>query len=110
MRACAKSSAAASARRTNSRWKAILTYRGSKFVDRFDANSYIYITRAMDDFDLTQRGALSALFDRGRHTLPGRQLYIGLALSLLSIAGDRQRAAQPQLRRGVLQSGIALRP
>lgn len=31
-----------------------LRYRGSQFVDRFDANSYLYITKAMDVFDLAQ--------------------------------------------------------
>ena len=30
-----------------------LRYRGSQFVDRFDANSYLFITKAMDYFDLS---------------------------------------------------------
>jgi homoserine O-acetyltransferase len=29
-----------------------LRHQGSSFVDRFDANSYLYLTRAMDYFDL----------------------------------------------------------
>jgi homoserine O-acetyltransferase len=29
-----------------------LDYNAEKFVDRFDANSYLYLTRAMDDYDL----------------------------------------------------------
>ena len=31
-----------------------LRHQGQAFVDRFDANSYLYITRAMDYFDLAQ--------------------------------------------------------
>ena len=41
-----------------------LRYRGGQFVNRFDANSYIVITRAMDTFDLNEGGGpLEARFD-----------------------------------------------
>ena len=44
-----------------------LRYRGNQFVDRFDANSYLYITKAMDYFDVSQGfPSLAASLERAK--------------------------------------------
>ena len=46
-----------------------LRHQGSSFVDRFDANSYLYITRACDYFDLAaEHGGVLANAFRGART------------------------------------------
>ena len=41
-----------------------LHYQGKRFTERFDANSYIALTRAMDYFDLTDNGPLAQTLGR----------------------------------------------
>ncbi len=47
-----------------------LRHQGLAFTDRFDANSYLYITRAMDYFDLAEPhgGQLASAFSGSRST------------------------------------------
>ena len=50
-----------------------LDHKGSTFTQRFDANSYIYITKAMDYFDLTRSyGPLKEAFAR----MAARSLFV----------------------------------
>jgi homoserine O-acetyltransferase len=57
-----------------------LRHQGASFVDRFDANSYLYITRAMDYFDLAAKreGALAEAFMGSR----------GVKFCVLSFSSD----------------------
>ena len=52
-----------------------LQHQGDSFVKRFDANSYIYITKAIDYFDLTKNGSL----DEGLKEVKCRFLVISVS-------------------------------
>lgn len=51
-----------------------LSYQGNKFVDRFDANTYLFVTKALDYFDVSELyGSLEAAAE---HTAPDCQFLV----------------------------------
>ncbi len=62
-----------------------LNHQGSRFIDRFDAASYVLLTRAMDDFDLAA--------GRGDH--PGKLLG-GIRIPALVVSIDSDLLYPPQ--------------
>lgn len=64
--------------RTYFQVESYLEHQGSKFVERFDANSYLHITRAMDEYDLGEVfGSLEKAFSR-----------VAARMLIVSLSGD----------------------
>ena len=86
-----------------------LRYRGSQFVTRFDANSYLYITKAMDYFDLSAgHASLAAAFERTK----ARFLILSFTSDWLYPTYQSlevvQRPAHPQYRCRLLRTHFEL--
>jgi len=80
-----------------------LDHQGDKFVERFDANSYLYLTRAMDYFDLgADRGGLAAAL--GRTTC--RFLVMSFSSDWLFPSDQSQRIVRALTRAGRTASYI----
>jgi len=75
--------------------EAYLEHQAHRFADVFDANCYLYISRAMDQFDLAEHGdgSLAAAFAKLRTK---RALVIGVQTDMLFTI-DQQREIAEQL-------------
>lgn len=75
-----------------------LRHHGDKLVERFDANSYLTLLRAMDLHDIGRnRGGLAGAFTRIRAEL----LWIGIDQDLLYPPEELRRATELAVRSGV---------
>ncbi len=75
-----------------------LDYNADKFARSFDANSYLYLSRAMDWFDLAEHGgSLSAAFARSG---AGRHLVIGVESDMLMPIWQQQEMVDALMAAG----------
>lgn len=74
-----------------------LRYQGQSFINRFDANTYLYFTRALDYFDMEgQYGSL----DKAFAAMEARALVIGFTSDWLFPPGQNRAIVQAMLRVG----------
>ncbi|NJM07080.1 homoserine O-acetyltransferase [Candidatus Gracilibacteria bacterium] len=77
------------------RIESYLDYQGQSFNERFDANSYLYITKAMDYWDLAQRyGSLDTAFARSS----AAYLLLSFTSDWLYPSAESQRMADALVR------------
>lgn len=75
-----------------------LRHQGASFTNRFDANTYLYLTRALDYFDLA--GSYGSL-DKAFANLKCRALIIGFTSDWLFPPKQNREIALAMLRQGV---------
>jgi homoserine O-acetyltransferase/O-succinyltransferase len=75
-----------------------LDYQGEQFVDRFDANSYLALTRTMDTFDPT-RGYPSA--EAAFRRIEAEMMLVGISSDWLFPAPDVAALAASMAKAGV---------
>jgi homoserine O-acetyltransferase len=75
-----------------------LEHQGQRFAEVYDANCYLYLSRAMDQFDLAEHGAGSLDAAFARLQVP-RALVLGAQTDMLYTI-DQQALIAEQLRRG----------
>ena len=74
-----------------------LEYQGKKFTERFDANSYVRIMQAMDNFDLAERaGSLESAFAG----IESKMLIVALSTDWLFPPGQSKAIAKAMLHAG----------
>ncbi len=94
------SAGAATATAFNARYEVenYLRYQGRAFTNRFDANSYLYITRAIDNFDLAAAyGSLEGAF----RFVSAEVLVVGFTSDWLFPPEQNRLIAEAGLRAGV---------
>lgn len=68
-----------------------LVHQGERFVDRFDANSYLYLSKAMDLFDL---GEGCSSYDEGVSRIRARSMLMGVTTDLLFPIHQQEEVAR----------------
>jgi homoserine O-acetyltransferase len=86
-----------------------LDYQGSIFTSRFDANSYLLLSKAMDTFDLAEGDASMASSEAALRRVRARLLLVGISSDWLFPASDVRALAWAARAAGVNANYAELR-